>query len=419
MATTVWNGNGQNIAQVSTLQVTAVAVGGTLTATINGKNITYTCVTGDTVSTAATNWNTLLNASTVPPELGEIGWTVSSDTITATAGVLGTPFTLTKSQAGGATCTLTAVTANSSQSDVNNANNWLRSGSASLPQNGDDVVLANCSVPLLWNLESLAAVQFASFTRFQTHTGNIGLPENNPLGYVEYRSTYFQFASSVGQLPVILGVGTGSGPARERYNVGSARTNLTVIASGNAADAYAVRFLGTHANNTVKVRGTSVGIGMLPAETSTIDIATCDGGGTLDVGSGVTFTGTGGGGTLTYIGGVGTLYCAPATLVCQNNSNVTLSGSGSTYSAITANNGCSLTITAAMTISVLTLQKFSTLDNSNNLGAVTITTSTMDGDTCQVLDPNNGITWTNATTVNGHVQNGPVTFTGARTMKVT
>lgn len=419
MATTQWVGNGQNIAQVSTLLVTAVSVGGTLSAIINGKSITYTCITGDTVSTAAAAWQALLSASGVPPEFSEITWTVSTATVTGTAAVAGTPFTLTKSDGGGSTCTLTAVTANSSQSDVNNAANWLRSGVASLPQNGDAVVVADSSVPLLWNLSSLSAVQFASFSRYQSFTGTIGLPENNPLGYYEYRSTYFQFSSSVGQLPVTLGIGTGNGPSRERYNVGSVRTDFNVIASGTPTDDYAIRILGTHANNTVKVIGTSVGIAMLAAESSTVDIATVDGGGTLDLGSGVTFTGTGGGGTLTVTGGTSTLYCTPAAVVARNNATVTLSASGGVYASISAINGVTLNVTQAMTITTLSLLKSSNMNNSNSLGAVTITNSTLDGDTCQVNDPNNTITWTNATTVNGQVTSGPFVFTGARTVKVT
>lgn len=419
MAIVYWSPNAANVAQVATLVVTAAGVGGTLSAIINTKYVTYTCITGDTTSTAATAWAALLNSNDAPPEFQEITWTVSSATITGTADTPGTPFTLTKSDAGGATSTLTATTANSSQSDVNDADNWLRSGVASLPQNGDEVIVANTSIPLLWNLDALAAVQFLSFARWQSFTGTIGLPENNPAGYIEYRPTYFQFSGSAGSLPITLGQGAGTGPARERYNTGTKRTNLNVIASGPAADAYAIRFLGTHANNTIKVENTSVGVAMLPAEVSTIDIATVGTGGRLDVGANVTFSGTGGGGTLTITGGTSTLYCAPATLVARNSATVTLAGASAVYSSVSAINGVRLSLLAAMTITALTLQKSSNMNNSNNLGAVTITNATIDGDTCQVTDPNNGITWSNPATINGQVSTGVITFTGSRTMQIT
>lgn len=423
MPTTSWNGNGQNIAQLDTLTVTAVAIAGVLTATINGKSISYTCVTGDTTITAATAWAALLAASTVPPEFGEMTWTNPSDgVITATANEPGTPFTLTKSQSGGATCTLTHTTANSSQSDVNNPANWIRSGVASLPQNGDDVVLANSAIPLLWNLDLLSGVLLNSWTRYQSFTASVGLPEINPLGYIEYRPTYLILGSiinpAVGGLPIILGPGTGSGPTRERYNVQSYRATLTVIAAGSPADAYSVRFLGLHGQNSATVIGVQVAIAMLPNETSSLNLASVDGGGTLDCGVGCQFSGTAGGGTITITGGSSTLFCTP-NVVARNNATVVLSAPSGTYSSVSAINGVQVTLTCAMTITSLTVQKSSVVDASANLGAITVTTSALDGDTCQVLDPNNTITWTNATTVSGQVTSGCITFTGPRSMKVT
>src|SRR6266850_7945073 len=151
MATVTWLGNSQNIAQTVTLQVTAVAVGGILTATINGKDISYTCVTGDTVDSAAAAWQAALAGSTVPPEFAEETWTVVGDTITATAGVPGRPFAgmtggLTSSGAGGATVTQTTTQASVSQSDPGLAANWNRAGTPAIPQNGDDVVIADSVV---------------------------------------------------------------------------------------------------------------------------------------------------------------------------------------------------------------------------------------------------------------------------------
>lgn len=421
MATTYWIGNGQQVAQVATLTVTAVSVGGTLSAVINTKTITYTCITGDTTSTAASGWQALLSNAVGAPEFGEITFTVSANVITATASIPGTPYTMTKNEAGGATCTLTTTQANVSQSDVNNADNWRRNGVAAIPQSGDDVIVSDSSIPLLWNLDAFSAVLFASFTRTQSFTGTVGLPENNPNGYYEYRPTYFLMGASVSPLPVRLGTGAGSGngPTRERYNVGTYRTTLTVLASGSPADDYAIRFLGTHANNQITVIGTSVGVAMLPGETSTVDLATVDGGGTLDFGVLTTFTGTGGGGTLTVTGGSSTIYCTPAAVVARNNASVTLASPSGTYASVTANNGVQMTWAASFTITSLTVQKSSNVSNSNNLGAIVVTNATIDGDTCQIADPNNSVTWTNAPTINGQVTSGVFVFTGPRTLKLT
>lgn len=427
MPTTSWNGNGQNISQVDTLQITAVAIGGVLTATINGKNIFYTCVTGDTTTTAATAWAALLDASTVPPEFTEMTWANPSDgIITATANTPGTPFTLTKSQSGGATCTLTHTIVNSSQSDVNNAANWIRNGVASLPQNGDDVVLANTSIPLLWNLDLLSGVLLNSWTRYQSFTGTVGLPENNPINYVEYRPTYLLLGSNVnpaiGGLPIILGHGQGSGPTRERYNAQSYRATVTVTNAGSPQDAYAIRFLGLHGQNSISVIGTSVAICMLPTEISpngsALNLASVDGGGQLDCGVGCAFSGTAGGGTITVTGGSATLFCTP-NVVARNNATINLSAQNGVYSSVSAINGVQVALTCAMTITSLTVQKSSNVDASNSLGAITVTTSTIDGDTCQILDPNNTMTFTNATQVAGQVTSGVITFTGPRSVKVT
>lgn len=421
MATVVWIGNAKNTAQKITLTITAVLTGGTLTVTINGKSITYTVVAADTTTTAATNWLALLNDADAPPEFAEIDWSSSAAVITGEAAVPGTPFTITKDQNGGATVTLATSVVNTSQSDVNDANNWLRNLSAGLPVNGDDMVLANSNVPLLWNLGSLSGILLNSFKRYQSFTASVGLPENNPLGYVEYRPTYLKLASNVATFSLMLGEGSGNGPTRERYDMQSYKTLLTVLASGQPTDAYAVRFLGSHGENAVRINNTSVGIAMLPSEATpngaTLNTATVDGGGTLDCGAGCAFSGTAGGGTLTVTGGTVTLFNTP-TIVARNGATVTLAAVDGTYASITANNGVRLNIAAPMTITVLTLQKSSNMDLSRFVGAVTVTTSTMDGDTCQVNDPNNNVTWTNATTVNGQVTTGCITFTGQRTLRI-
>lgn len=423
MTTTYWNPLAQLTAQVVTLTVTAVANSGTLTATLNGKSITYTCTGTDTTSTAAAAWQALLAAASTPAEFGEITWTVSGAIVTATAKVPGTPFYasgwgLTKSQAGGSTCTLTQTQANSSPSDAFNALNWIRNGASALPQNGDDLVVKDSSVPILWNVDQLAAVLLNSYTRYQSFTGSIGLPTLNTLGYIEYRPTYFQLGSNVAALPIVLGIGTtGTGPTRERYNVNAYRTSVNVVASGSATDNYAVLFLGSHAANTLRVVATSVGVALGAAgETAALQTAQVDGGGTLDFGSGVSFTGTGGAGTLTVTAGTSDLFCACTSIIAQNSAVVNLSGTNATYASVTCTNGVSLTLLQPMTISALTLAKSSTLDNSSNLGAVTVTQCTMDGDTCQVNDPNNTIAFTGRVNVLGQVTSGPFVRTGPMTM---
>jgi hypothetical protein len=415
MAITFWSPNAQKIAQVATLQVTAVANGGTLSAIINGKSIVYTCNNTDTTTTAATTWAALLQATqgAGPPEFAEVNWTNPSATnIVGTAAVPGTPFTLTKAQAGGATCTLTATTANSSPSDVGIAANWNRAGSAAIPVNGDDVVVSDSTVPLLWNLTALAAVQFASFTRWQSFTGTIGLPTYNPLGYVEYRPTYFEFIGS-GTLTITLGIGSGNGPSRERYNCLTQHVALTVLAAGSPVDAFSILLLNVNASSTVSVLGASIGVAVQSGEVSTIASAALDGGGSLVLGSGVTIAG----GVIATSGNL-ELYCAPGAVTVKSGVQLFIGSVGLTYASIVANTNCTITWVSNSTITGLAMANQCTLNASGNLSPFTITDATIDG-TCQILDPNSTITYTDAVSVTGIVSSGPFQFAGSRTVKIT
>lgn len=419
-----WVGNGQNTSQVVTLQVTAVAVGGTLTATINAKTVVYTCVAGDTVATAAAAWQQLLSAATAPNEFGEITFAVSptaTDTITCTATTPGTPFAgmtggLTSAGGGGATVTQTTTVPNSSKSDVTNVNNWNRAGTPAVPVNGDDVVLSGTNVPLLWNLSGLAAVQFATLSRYQDFTGTVGLPDQNANGYPEYRPTYFQFTGPpAGTLTVNLGLPStsGSGPGRERYDAQTQRTNWNILASGSALDGYAVRIKNVNANSTLQVTAATCAVAYLPTDVSTVASAVVNAGATLLLSTGVTIAGT-----LAMNGGTALLGCAPGTLTVGNGSRCTVYSTGLTYAAVNVNDSSSLVWDSNSTVTTLTMTRGSTFDKSGDGRAVTVTNSTVDSD-CRINDPLGVVTYTNATTVKNQVNTGVFLTSPNRTFKVT
>lgn len=406
MANTQFIGNAQAIAQVDSLLVTGVTVAGTLTATISDKNVTYTIVTGDTVNTAAANWQALLSSSNVPPEFAGITFTVSGATITATANEAGTPFTMSKSQAGSATCTLTHLTANSSPSDAGDANNYLRNGAASLPQNGDTLIFANCTIPVLWNLTALAAVTLASVQRWGSHTGQIGLPDRNTAGYREYRATRLQLTGS-GTLTAFLGLGPQSGPQLERYDFQAQHTSFN-LTNCSGAD-----FIGSSSANTIiAVNSTFI---MAPAQLDTSALTTAS----ID-----NCNATFGPGVVSFSGNLNinasncTLYCAPADVECFNGSTLTVTSTGLTYPIVKLNTTSYCRWNSDSTITLLVAVVSSTFDKSGDARPMTITGSTVDGDTCQIVDPWNAITYTNATTVRNQVTAGPFVFTGSRTMKL-
>lgn len=63
-----WIGNAQYRSQVEAGTVTAVANGATVSATINDKTLTYTCLAAGTVDDAAAGLVALCTASGAPPE---------------------------------------------------------------------------------------------------------------------------------------------------------------------------------------------------------------------------------------------------------------------------------------------------------------------------------------------------------------
>lgn len=439
MATTVlWAPNRSNIAQVVTgTCVIPNSVGNTYNATINGKTVTYSSIAADTAALAATGLYTLLAASTIA-EFGEITWTnPSAGVIVATAKVAGTPFAnvpgtsagLVFSTGNGLVNGITQVntTANASPSDVNDAQNWLRitapaPGVRQLPQHDDDMVVANSSIPMLWNLDQLATVRLASYTRWQSMTGAIGLPENNPNGYTEWRATYFKFVGPSGSVPsggltMILGKDSlGEGPSRERYNVGSQATTLVCLAAGQPLDEYGILFLGVHTANTFTVvGGVSLGIAMLPGEVANLSSSTIDGDATVGIGTGVTWTAAS---TLTVLSGTVTLNAAPATLTGANGAQFIFATTGLTWTTVTVQGSCTMNWLCGGMITTLTMSSGCILDKAGDIRGLTITNHTIDGDTCIINDPLNAITFTNPGTVKQSVQSGPYRFTGSRTVRV-
>ncbi len=451
MTTTYWSPNQAAVAQVRSYAFTAPSsVGNTYTATINGKTVTYTSVSGDTAATAATALFNLLNVSTgIAPELTEITFAnPSSGTMTATAKEPGTPFAgvtingvagngLVLSTGNGLAngITTTETTANKSPSDVTDAQNWLRVNTSvtppanvrAIPQNDDDVVVANTATPMLWNLDGLATVRFRTYTRWQSFTGTIGLPENNPNGYAEWRAKSFAFSGPAGSAPaggltMVLGYGTGGGPGRERYNLGSSRYTCRAIGAGRAIDRYGISLIGYHTDNVIVAEnGVSIAVATEPGETSSLNSITTDGSSTVGIGAGVTWTTNifGTAATCTAYGGSLILNAAPPTLSLNNGAQLIVQTSDLTWASVTAQGGCNLAWIAGGIITTLVMSNGCTLDKSADARTLTITNSTIDGDTCQFIDPLNAMVFTNATAVKQQVSAGPFVFTGQRTVKVT
>ena len=404
MATRIYTGNSAYVSQQDIVTITGVSTSGVLNVIINNKTLSYVCTGSDTTSTAAAALATVLNASTVPPEFQEMTWVANAAVITATADTPGTPFTVTVSDSGGATLTHSTSVANVSPNDVDNPNNW--SGNT-LPVNGDTIIFQNSAVSVLWNLASLAAITPASITIWQSFTGNIGLLENNPAGYVEYRPTYWTIASPL----LTIGTGNvGNGSGLIRINLSTADAAIVIVQTGSAITGtpYAVRILNVNASSTLQINGGSVGVGMLPGEVSTLASASVQVPGTLDLGPAVTCP------TVTNNGTTLNVRNSATTLTLNGG---TTSIGGTTYTTLTASAGAAISWIAAGTITTLTMSGGCTLDATPSPLAKVITNSTIDG-ASTFNDPWATITWTNPTALTSAVNSGPFIIAQGATVAV-
>lgn len=306
-----WRGDAPAVAQVDTVQITAVdgtPADNTFILTINGKTVS---VPGDTdEDTTATNLNAAWNASAIP-EFAEITSTVVDDTITLTADTAGRPFTCTSSVSGVGAGTIGAVTNGTASSGPNHydtAANWDPSGVPGDSTTFDAVDFYDSAVSCLYGIDQSGATNALDELSIQaSFTGTIGLSKTNANGYQEYREDYLKVDfHSTGDEFIDIGRGSGSGSGRIKIDAETNETDLRVD----------VHYTGTRAESTVPalllVTSTSpacaarvnvnrgdVGIAFFPGETASIQelnvgyITTIASDAAVIVGSGTTLAGTG------------------------------------------------------------------------------------------------------------------------------
>ena len=360
MASLRFTGNAQATYQLNTITPANVNIGNTFTVTINGKSITFTA-TAATVANVTAGLVALLQASTAPAEFQGITWADNTTNITGTAEVAGVPFTQTSSASGGtATLTTAVTTAASGPNFWNVAANW---SSGAVPVNGDDVYYDNTAIPILYGLAN-SGVALNSLTIRNLQPGAaIGLPKDNPAGYVEY----FDTELAIGTTSLII---DDEASQRIKINLGSATAcAIQVLNSGSGENGLpAVILRGTNASNTLEVTAGSVGIAIFGAETA--NLATVrNTGGSLLLGPGVA--------------AITTAQQAGGTTECSSNIT-TLTMTGGTFTILGAATVTTLTVTGGTlqdnssgTFTTVTVGDTGELDASGDLSPQTITNLTL------------------------------------------
>jgi hypothetical protein len=398
MSVNRWRGDAIPQAQTETFTVGSSTAGQTFGVTINGKTLSYTAVSGDTVATVTNGLQAVLSASSAPAEFQEVTWTSDGvSAVTATAATPGVPFVT--ATAGTGTLTKATVTASSGPSHADAAANWTL---GALPTTGDDVLIDG-GADLLYGLQNLTAAAYNSLRVQASFTGNIGLPvwhnsgggfTSSGSGYYEYRTRQWSLHTAV---PVTIGEGSGAGPKLVNLAVATA-LDLVVLktgtptSAGGAVATPAVNVSGC-SSGTLSIAAGSVGIAAddnsLAATVGTASMT----GGTLTVGVGATVT------TLNQDAGTVNAYGAVATLTLNSGTYTQYDGSLTT---VTANGGTvdyriGGTITSATFQNQGGSQNTATLECANDPRAKTITAGSFTGGAV-LHDPFKTTTWTSAQT---------------------
>ncbi len=304
MANIVWSGNQVSRAGTEWVAVTAVSVGGTITATINSKTETYTSVTGDTLATAAAGAVAAFQASPIP-EFALVAWANrNDDEIWATTPADGRPVTVTYGAAGGCTVGSTTTVAPTSSHTLADAANFV-GGVA--PGNGDTLVLQGDAPDILYGLDTLTSNTVA-ILRYSSYTGSVGLSDWNPLGFLEYLPTRLETAGT--SVNVVSG---GTGVTRLKSTAGSA---VTLYGRG-AGPAEVLEVTGLPANSVIDIENIGLVVAPLQGDASVAATALVANLASIRTGPGGTIT------TATIKNATGDLGGSVTTLTVDRGATVT------------------------------------------------------------------------------------------------
>ncbi len=288
MATIRWRGDTPAVAQVTEVSVAGTwATNDTATLTINGKDLTVTLgssvTVGDVVDAlvAAVNGADLVNDESRNttgdqiPEFAEIEASDGGSTLILTGRTAGIPFALSTSEssASGTLGSPTDTTNATGPNHWNAAGNWE---SETIPADGDDVVIENSDVDILYGLDQ-TGITPASIEIRSSYLGNIGLPDVNESGgmnYFEYRDKSLKLCDSADATNTLItiGAGEGNGSSRLRIDTLTGQVTLNVLNTGQSAQTNvpALLWQGTHASNEVNVTRGNVGIAVAGGQSATV-----------------------------------------------------------------------------------------------------------------------------------------------------
>lgn len=318
MATKYWIGRAASVAQITKVVFSSIVSTNTYSVTINGKSVSVTATStslGDLIDALVNAWN-----SSAEPEHREMTAARREDPslsgLQLTANTAGLPITVTASATTG-TATVTQPTSASGPNFWSAAANW---SGGTLPAAADDIVVRDSSVSILYGLTDTN--NYASLTIDASFTGQVGLPDQNPSGYPEYRTTFLTLGTG-SALTITLGNGVGTFSDRIRIDVQSSNVTCSIVGAGfQGSVQYPFEIRNPGAGSTVRAYAGGLAISAASSgSVSTLEIIQRDGiqnPPSVNVQSNITTT------TITIYGGVLLLEGAVTTLVAREQARVTV-----------------------------------------------------------------------------------------------
>lgn len=263
MALRRWRGGTLGVAQVDVVTVNTISIGDVFSLTINRKTVEFETPTTD----ASDVYAGLLEAIQAAVTSGQVPeFPTATENpgggIRLTGDASGRPFVVTGDVDGDGNIIITPTIAPTGPNHWSEALNWEEE---SVPANGDDVLLENSAVPILYGLAQ-SAVTLDSLIIRANYTGTVGLPSVHQDGFIEYLPTYLHINSDL----IEIGQGEGNGSERIRIDTGATETAVTVHGTSLPQDqaAYAVNLRGGHADSLLKVYQGRVAVAQFGGESA-------------------------------------------------------------------------------------------------------------------------------------------------------
>ena len=226
-----WTGNAPPVAQIDDVTIDAVAAQ-IYTLTINGKVVVYEHAGGGTAADVINGLVDAWNANPYPECLDVVASNEADTACRLQSALAGTPYTVV----AGTNLTLTNKSAASGPNFWGQAENYrnLSTGAPSgTPAINDEVHIRQNRPGILYGLLSMSTITLKSFIIDQPMLGEIGLAQEHPNGYSEYRDTFLTQPVTA----LVIGRGDGAGSPRIQIGLEAANASVTIHQTGASTEA--------------------------------------------------------------------------------------------------------------------------------------------------------------------------------------